>query len=81
MSRPVLTPVDFNKALPAETAEKFTITSDIGKGKHGSLKIFFAKHGEVDFTTLSVARAEQLVKQKASFIQAKTPKGAPAESK
>lgn len=64
---------DLNKVLPTAVAERFQINSKIDK--IASTRSVFAKHGTVDFKTLSLARAEQLVKQQAPWIEekAKTP--------
>lgn len=63
-----LTSKDFNKALPAATAEKFEV---IGLDKKTSLVIVFHQFGKVDFRSLSIQRAEHLLMQKAPFIQRK----------
>lgn len=64
---------EMNKALPANVAERFSINDKIGN--RTSTRSVFAKYGEVDFKTMSLARAEQLVKLQAPFIteKAKTP--------
>lgn len=64
--------VDLNKALPAETAAEYKIT---GLEKNQSTKIFFPKYGVIDFTTLSLKKAEYLVLIKAPFISKKETDG------
>lgn len=71
--------VDFNKVLPAETAAEYKIS---GLDKNQSTKIFFPKYGTIDFKTLSVKKAEHLVKVGAPFISKKKKnEGATGESK
>lgn len=63
---------DLNKVLPKATAEQYKL---VNLGKRTSTRIFNAKHGVVDFKSLSVARAQQLVDAGAPFIELKkTPK-------
>ena len=59
---------DLNKLLPAETALKFKI---VNTQKRTSTVMVHAIFGRVDFKTLSIARATQLLKQKAPFIEEK----------
>jgi hypothetical protein len=61
-----LTLAELNEALPKSTAAKYRI---VNMEKRTSLKFFSAKHGEIDLRTLTVQKAEQLVKNKASFIE------------
>jgi len=68
MSENQIKPIDFNKVLPAATADQYKIK---GLEKQQSTKIVFHKHGTVDFKTLSLERAAQLVKQGAPFIEKK----------
>lgn len=65
-----LSVADLNKVLPAETAEKFSI---VNPGKRTSTK-FICEFGLIDLKTLTVQRAEQLVKLKAPFIERKSKK-------
>lgn len=61
--------LNLNRVLPAATAAKYTVTpSDNQK----STRVVFHLYGEVDFKTLSVHRAAQLVKMGAPFIKEKT---------
>lgn len=73
---------DFNDMLPAETKEKYLIK---GTSKSWSSVFYEQKYGRVDIANLSVARAAQLVKMGAPFIQERTSKSsgktADAESK
>jgi hypothetical protein len=66
-----LTDKDFNAALPAETKEKYAIK---GMTKRSTLCIYSQKYGHIDFSKLSVARAAQLVKMGAPFIEEVKPK-------
>lgn len=66
------TATDLNKLLPKETAELYQI---VNIGKRSSTAIYHPKYGSVDFKTLSVAKAQNLMKLKAPFIELKaTPK-------
>ncbi len=56
--------IDLNKVLPTETAAQFKVVDT----KRKSTKVFYAKFGEVDFSVLSVKRAQQLVDSGAKFI-------------
>mgnify|MGYP000675213569 CR=1 FL=1 len=58
---------ELNKALPKATAEKYQL---VNLGKRTSTRIFHPVHGVIDFKTLSIDRAKQLVKANAPFIQA-----------
>lgn len=60
--------LDLNKELPAETAAEYKIS---GLEKNQSTKVWFPKYGVVDFKTLSLKKAEHLVKVKAPFISKK----------
>lgn len=64
-----LTVDDFNKVLPKEVAEKFAVTSHIGK--RSSTRVLFHKYGLVDFKSITLKRAIQLVQQGAPFIEVK----------
>jgi len=59
---------DYNKAIPKVTAEKFKI---VNMKNRTSMVVEFPVFGKIDFRTLSVRRAEQLVAQKAPFIEKK----------
>jgi hypothetical protein len=63
-----LTIKDFNDALPKEVASLFKIKSLENKT---SLIIVFHEFGKVDFSKLSIERAQQLVGNKAYFIELK----------
>ena len=63
-----LTIKDFNDALPKEVASLFKIKSLENKT---SLIIVFHEFGKVDFSRLSIERAQQLVGNKAYFIELK----------
>lgn len=63
---------DLNKVLPEATAAEFEV---VGLEKRTSTKVM-SIHGEVDFTTLSVHRARQLVKNKFPHLKAKEQKPA-----
>lgn len=67
--------VDLNKSLPAETAAEYKVS---GLDKNQSTKIFFPKYGVIDFATLSLKKAEYLVKVKAPFISKKDKDGSAA---
>ena len=58
-----------NAALPSEVAEKFEITN--WSNKRTSTKVFYPKFGEVNFKTISVNRAAQLVKLNFPLLKAK----------
>lgn len=61
MAEKYLTNSDFNKALPKDTAEKFKV---IGMNKRTSLRMNFAVFGTIDFRTLTLKQAEQLLNKK-----------------
>lgn len=63
-----LTIKDFNDALPKEVASLFKIKSLENKT---SLVIVFHLYGKVDFSKLSIEKAQQLVDSKAYFIELK----------
>jgi hypothetical protein len=67
MAGKYITLAQANKALPEPTAKQFEIVEFT---KHTSLT-FVCQFGRVDLNNLSIARAEQLVKQNATFIQRK----------
>jgi hypothetical protein len=56
--------------LSDETAEKFRIVGIVGGPRFG-----FGRWGEVDFSTLTLARAEQLAANGFPHLQPKTEKG------
>ena len=58
---------DLNKVLPEATAAEFEV---VNLEKRTSTKIMTI-HGEVDFTTLTVQRARQLVNRKVPFLKVK----------
>jgi hypothetical protein len=60
--------LDLNKALPAETAAEYKIS---GLEKNQSTKILFPKYGVVDFSKLTLKKAEHLLKVGAPFISKK----------
>jgi hypothetical protein len=60
MSKPkYLGSKQFNSLLPSETAQRYRV---VGLEKQLSSRII-TKHGEVNFKTMSLSRAAQLVKQ------------------
>lgn len=59
-----------NALLPKETAERFKVVNY----QSNSSKVIMHKFGEVDFSTLTVKRAEALLAKGAPFLAAKTPK-------
>ncbi len=63
-----LTNTDFNKALPAEVSALFKV---VGLKKKSSTNIHFTKYGDVNFKTISIAKAKQLVKLKFPYLVAK----------
>jgi len=63
--------IDFNKVLPKETAELYKIK---GLEKNQSTRIVFDKIGLVDFATLKVEDAKNLIKKGATFIVEKPAK-------
>jgi hypothetical protein len=63
--------VEFNKALPTETAEKFKV---VGLDKQTTKRIHFAKFGSIDFTTLTVESATVLVKKGFPYLEVKPTK-------
>jgi hypothetical protein len=71
MGKQEITPIDYNKVIPKETAERFKI---VGLKDNQSTRIVFHKIGTVDFTTLTIADAEVLIKKGATFIQEKKAK-------
>jgi hypothetical protein len=61
--------LNLNRVLPAETAAKYTVTPSENQK---STRVVYHLYGEVDFRTMSVHRAAQLVKMGAPFIKEKT---------
>lgn len=66
MAKSTYSAKDLNSLLPADTKELFQI---VKLEKESSSRIVFHKFGEVDFKTLSIPSAEQLVKQGAEWIE------------
>jgi len=66
-----LTSAEFNSILPADTAKIYEV---VGLSNRTSTRLMTAKHGEIDFSTLSPARAAQLVSQKFPYLKLIEPK-------
>jgi hypothetical protein len=64
-----LTNIDFNSALPKETAENYQIVNMV---KRTSLIVLTGKFGKIDFSKLTPSLAENLVAKKANFIEKKS---------
>lgn len=60
------TATDLNKVLPKETAEKYKL---VNIGKRSTKRTYYPQFGVIDFSTLSLAKAKDLVKRKAPFIE------------
>lgn len=60
-----LTDKDFNEVLPAEVKALYEVK---GIGKRTTTTIVTAKHGKVDFATISLAKAKSLVAAEFPFL-------------
>lgn len=56
----------FQQLLPAPVADLFVVTDAIGK--RTSTRIITAKYGEIDFSILTVRRAEQLLRNGCPYL-------------
>jgi len=68
-----ITPAEANKVMPAATQEKYRVTKEWGNNRT-STRVVFPKFGDVNLKTLSVSKADQLVKMGFPYLAVKTKK-------